>query len=343
MNLNTEKSRINYVIETRLKNTEAYMDSFSRTFDTEIREVLKLKKRLDPEMIQQVIRLILNCRGRVVITGMGKSGIIGRKISSTLASTGTPSFFLHPAEGLHGDLGRITRNDIVLAISNSGETQEVLRILPSVRRIGAKVVSITGNARSTLAGLSNLSIDTGTIAEACPLGLAPTSTTTATLILGDALAVALLDVRDFKPEDFAVFHPGGSLGRKLLLTVKGVIRSINRANPAAYQNAKVKEVLFKMTESGIGAVSIVNEENRLIGILTDGDIRKALSNGNISWDQPIRQIYTADPYFVTTDQLAAEALHLMEEKDIHVLPIVKSGENEPIAIIRIQDLTRIGL
>ncbi|RYM06348.1 KpsF/GutQ family sugar-phosphate isomerase [Sporolactobacillus sp. THM7-7] len=339
----TEKNRINYSFETRLKPKTNYMETFTRTIDTEVEELLKLKERIDPKTINDMVDMILNAKGRVVLTGMGKSGIIGRKISSTLASTGTPSFFLHPAEGLHGDLGRVTEKDIVFAISNSGETQEVLRILPSIRRIGARLISITGNSRSTLARRSNLTIDTGKIKEACPLGLAPTSTTTATLVLGDAIALTLLEVRDFKPEDFALFHPGGSLGRKLLLTVKGVLRYVNRVNPVADQNARVKEVLFKMTDSGIGALSIVNQDNELIGILTDGDIRKALQSGHVAWDQTISDIFTKNPYYVTSEQLATEALHLMEEKDINVLPVVKPGEKEPIAIIRIQDLTRIGL
>ncbi|WKB37178.1 KpsF/GutQ family sugar-phosphate isomerase [Terrilactibacillus sp. S3-3] len=223
---------------------------------------------------------------------------------------------MHPAEALHGDLGRVTRKDVVLAISNSGETVEVLRILPSIRRIGARVISIVGSLDSTLAKRSNLSIDIGDIKEACPLGLAPTSTTTATLVLGDAIAIALLKVRDFQPENFALFHPGGSLGRKLLLTIKRVLRVIHAVNPVAEQHARVKEVLFQMTDSGIGAISIVDDQGQIIiiGILTDGDIRKALASKHVVWDQPIKDIYTENPFVVETDQLATEALHLMEEK-----------------------------
>lgn len=320
-----------------------YMESIKETMEAEVNEILKLRDRLDPEKLNDVIEMILNCEGRIILTGMGKSGIIGKKISSTLASTGTPSFFLHPAEALHGDLGRVTRKDVVLAISNSGETVEVLRILPSIRRIGARVISIVGSLESTLAKRSNLSIDIGDIKEACPLGLAPTSTTTATLVLGDAIAIALLKVRDFKPENFALFHPGGSLGRKLLLTIKRVLRVLHGVNPVAEQNARVKEVLFKMTDSGIGAISIVDNQGDIIGILTDGDIRKALAGEQAVWDQPIKDIYTENPFTIQTDQLATEALHLMEEKNVNVLPVVEPGSKKPIAMIRIQDLTRLGL
>lgn len=334
----------NYKFKAHVKHADYdYMESIKETMEAEVDEILKLRDRLDPEKLNDVIDMILNCEGRIILTGMGKSGIIGKKISSTLASTGTPSFFLHPAEALHGDLGRVTRKDVVLAISNSGETVEVLRILPSIRRIGARVISIVGSLDSTLAKRSNLSIDIGDIKEACPLGLAPTSTTTATLVLGDAIAIALLKVRDFQPENFALFHPGGSLGRKLLLTIKRVLRVIHAVNPVAEQHARVKEVLFKMTDSGIGAISIVDDQGQIIGILTDGDIRKALASKHVVWDQPIKDIYTENPFVVETDQLATEALHLMEEKNVNALPVVEPGSKKPIAMIRIQDLTRLGL
>jgi arabinose-5-phosphate isomerase len=220
----------------------------SRVFDTEAQAILNKKADISSQL-SECVKYILRCEGRVIITGIGKSGLVGKKIAATLASTGTPSFFLHPAEGLHGDLGMVTEKDIVIAISNSGETDEVLKMIPSIKRIGAKLIAILGNRCSTLAERADLVISYGIVEEACPLGLAPTTSTTLTLVIGDALAIALLTARDFKPENFALYHPGGSLGRKLLLTVEDVVASTNK-NPLAHVNSIVKEVLFKMTEFG---------------------------------------------------------------------------------------------
>ena len=243
-----------------------------KVLQLEAEAILDLIPRID-EHFDAAVEMILACQGRVVMTGMGKSGIIAHKISATLASTGTPSFYLHPAEGIHGDLGMVTADDVVIAMSNSGETGEVLNILPSLRRIGAKLIAMVGNAESTLAKNSDVVLDVGVKREACPLGLAPTSSTTAALAFGDALAMALMGKHHFTSKQFAVFHPGGSLGRKLLLTVGDIMHS-GSENPVVKGTATVTEALFIITDKGLGAVSVVDDNNIMIGLLTDGDIRR---------------------------------------------------------------------
>ncbi|MGE8204583.1 KpsF/GutQ family sugar-phosphate isomerase [Heyndrickxia sp. NPDC080065] len=319
---------------------ENYIASVGEVLETEAKAILHYKELLGDEIIQ-AIELLLNCSSHVIVTGMGKSGIVGKKISATLASTGTPSFFLHPAEGLHGDLGMVTEKDIIIAISNSGETEELIKLIPSIKRIGAKMIALVGNTYSTLSEKSDITISIGKIDEACPLGLAPTTSTTLTLAIGDALAIALLKARNFTPETFALYHPGGSLGRKLLLTVEDIIQK-NRKNPIASNRLGFKEVLFKMTESGIGAVSVVDENGLLIGILTDGDLRRALTSGIEMMDKTIEGLYNCSPITITSDRLAVEALKLMEVNKINVLPVVNE-DGRPIAMIHIQDLTKMGL
>lgn len=285
--------------------------------------ILNLIPRVD-EHFDAAVNLILACPGRVVLTGMGKSGIIAHKISATLASTGTPSFYLHPAEGIHGDLGMVTADDVVIALSNSGETGEVLNILPSLRRIGAKLIAMVGNPDSTLAKNSDVLLNVGVEKEACPLGLAPTSSTTAALAFGDALAMALMGKHHFTSKQFAVFHPGGSLGRRLLLTV-GDIMHAGDENPLVPGTAKVQEALFVITDKGLGAVSVVDDSGRMIGLLTDGDIRRGLSKGIGFLERPVTELMTRDPKYITRGKLAAEALHVMEShkpKPITVLPVV---------------------
>jgi len=312
----------------------------SRVFDTEAQAILNKKADISSQL-SECVKYILRCEGRVIITGIGKSGLVGKKIAATLASTGTPSFFLHPAEGLHGDLGMVTEKDIVIAISNSGETDEVLKMIPSIKRIGAKLIAILGNRCSTLAERADLVISYGIVEEACPLGLAPTTSTTLTLVIGDALAIALLTARDFKPENFALYHPGGSLGRKLLLTVEDVVASTNK-NPLAHVNSIVKEVLFKMTEFGLGAISIIDDSGVLKGILTDGDIRRALAKEENILDERVERLYNDKPITIKKDILAVEALKIMEKNKINVLPVV-NDKNCPVAMIHIQDLIRMGL
>ncbi|WP_345840720.1 KpsF/GutQ family sugar-phosphate isomerase [Bacillus sp. P14.5] len=249
---------------------------------------------------------------------------------------------MHPAEGLHGDLGMVTASDVVLALSNSGESDEVLNILPSIKRIGAKIIAFVGNRHSTLANKSDQILSIGKVKEACPLGLAPTTSTTLTLAVGDAIAVALLKARDFRPENFAIFHPGGSLGKKLLLTVRDIVDDSTNKNPTSPQGSKVQEVIFNMTDSGLGASSIVDNNNKLTGILTDGDIRRALTKGIDLFNHSIDGLYNTNPTVISEDILAAEALKIMEENKINVLPVV-NDEYEPIAMIHLHDLTKLGL
>lgn len=290
------------------------------------------------------VKMILSGSGRVIVTGMGKSGLIGKKIAATLASTGTPAFFLHPAEGIHGDLGMVTGDDIILALSNSGETPEVISIIPVLKRIGARIIAMCGREQSTLARNADIFLDVAVDKEACPLGLAPTSSTTATLAMGDALAVALLSCRKFTPEDFALFHPGGSLGRKLLLTVENVMHS-GDDNPVVTSEKTVKEALFIMTAKGLGAASIVNETGRLLGLITDGDIRRGLEKGHDFLDKPVGDLMTKTPKTITQDKLAAQALNMMEKnkpRPITVLPVVDE-EFKAIGIIHLTDLLRQGV
>ncbi len=309
----------------------------------EAEAILALAERLNGDFTKAV-EMMKACEGRIVITGMGKSGIIGRKISATLASTGTPSFFLHPAEGIHGDLGMVTSHDVVLALSNSGETAEVLGILPSLRRIGATVIALSGASQSTLAKNADLFLDVGVAKEACPLGLAPTASTTALLAYGDALALALLSSRNFTPEEFAVFHPGGSLGRKLLLTVADVMHQ-GEDNPMVTADMAVKDALFIITAKGLGAATVVDEVGRLIGILTDGDIRRGLGQGLTFLERPVQELMTPSPKTITSGRLAAEALHLMEKnqpRPITVLPVVDEA-GRAIGMVHMTDLVRQGV
>lgn len=309
----------------------------------EAEAVLEQVERID-EHFKAAVKMILACPGRTVITGMGKSGIIGRKMAATLASTGTPSFYLHPAEGIHGDLGMVTEGDVVIALSNSGETGEVLHILPSLRRIGAKLIAMVGNPNSTLAKNSDIVLNVGVTREACPLGLAPTSSTTAALAYGDALALALLSKRKFTASQFAVFHPGGSLGRKLLLTVEDIMHS-GTENPLVKADISVQDALFVITDKGLGAVSVVDDDNKMLGVLTDGDIRRGLSKGVDFLKRPVTELMTASPKTITKEKLAAQALHIMESnrpKPITVLPVV-DAENHVIGLLHMTDLVRQGV
>jgi len=317
-----------------------YVADMKEVFETEINALVRLKDSMGTNFADAV-EMILACEGRVIVTGIGKSGHIGKKIVATLASTGTPSLFLHPAEGLHGDLGMVTGDDVVIAISNSGESEEVLRTLPSIKRIGAKVIALVGDETSTLADKSNIVLSYGKVDEACPLGLAPTTTTTLTLVIGDAIAVALLKARNFKPENFALYHPGGSLGKKLLLTVQDVAGE-SAVNPIAEPEDSVKEVLFKITETGLGAISVVDKNGKIIGILTDGDIRRQLTITNDILAKPVSEILNPNPKTVQYNTLAAEALKLMEEHKVNVVPVVNES-NEPLTMIHMQNLTRVGL
>lgn len=309
----------------------------------EAEAILELVPRIDANFAAAV-EMILQCPGRTVITGMGKSGIIGRKMAATLASTGTPSFYLHPAEGIHGDLGMVTAGDVVIALSNSGETGEVLNILPSLRRIGAKIIAMVGNDTSTLAKNADVVLNVGVTKEACPLGLAPTSSTTAALAYSDALALALLQRHHFTASQFAIFHPGGSLGRRLLLTVGDIMHS-GEENPVVVGETTVQEALFVITDKGLGAVSVIDTAGSMLGVLTDGDIRRGLSKGVDFLQRPVTELMTKQPKTITKDKLAAEALHIMESnhpKPITVLPVIDAA-NKVIGLLHMTDLVRQGV
>jgi arabinose-5-phosphate isomerase len=308
--------------------------------DIESEAILNLKESINGQFVE-IVKEILNCPGRVIMTGMGKSGLIAKKLAATLASTGTPSFFLHPAEAIHGDLGMVTKDDIVIALSNSGETNEVLNIAPVIKRIGAKIIAMTGGLDSTLAKNSDYLLNTGVKEEACPLDLAPTASTTATLALGDALAIALLEARDFKPEDFALYHLGGSLGKKLLLKVDDVLH-VREQNPVVNLETNLKETLFTMTSTGMGAANIVGDDGKLAGIITDGDIRRHLEKSPDLLNKLAGEIMTVNPKTILKDKLAAEALKIMQDYEIEDLPVVNEN-NEPLGLINFQDLLKAGV
>ncbi|NQY62177.1 MAG: KpsF/GutQ family sugar-phosphate isomerase [Alteromonadaceae bacterium] len=286
-------------------------------------------------------QLMFHCKGRIIVIGMGKSGHIGGKIAATLASTGTPSFFVHPGEASHGDLGMITSDDVVLTISNSGETNEVLAIIPVLKRIGAKLIAMTGNPESTLAKLADTHVCIKVSKEACPLGLAPTSSTTATLVMGDALAVALLNARGFTAEDFALSHPGGSLGKRLLLRLEDIMHK-GEDLPAISGEALIKDALVEMSLKGLGMTAIIDADNKLIGLFTDGDLRRILDDQVDIHQDKIASVMTQTPTVATADMLAAEALKIMEVKKINGLIIVDS-HNTPIGAMNMQNLLRSGV
>ena len=275
------------------------------------------------------------------MTGMGKPGFIGAKISATLSSTGTPSLYLHPADAIHGDLGRVTRDDIVLALSNSGETEEILRLLPTLKKIGAKLIAMVGNIDSTLARYSDVVLNVAVKKEACPLNLAPTASTTAMLAMGDALAIALLDKRGFREEDFAFFHPGGAIGKRLLLRVEDIMRK-GKANPIVKEDTKIKNVLLKITEARAGSASVINKKGALIGIFTDGDLRRHLGVDAALPVRRVREVMTKDPITISKDMLAADAFRILREKKIDEIPVV-DNKRRPIGLIDVQDLLKAGL
>ena len=283
----------------------------------EASEINALALRLDANF-EAAVTLILQCKGRVVVSCMGKSGHIGGKIAATLASTGTPAFFMHPAEASHGDLGMITSEDVVIALSNSGESDELLNILPTIKRLGAKVISITGAPNSTLAKESHVHLSSEVSQEACPLGLSPTASTTAALALGDALAVCVLDCREFSAEDFARSHPGGSMGRRLLLRVKDVMR-IGQEIPSVQVDVLLTDALIEMTEKGLGLTAVLNALNQPIGIFTDGDLRRVFATGINANSAMIKDVMHSQPNIIHVNALAIEAVELMESKKINGL------------------------
>ena len=311
-----------------------------KVIQIEAEAITALAGRID-DLFADACRLILACKGRIVVTGMGKSGHIGGKIAATLASTGSPAFFVHPGEACHGDLGMITAQDVVLALSNSGETAEILTILPIIKRIGAPLIAMTGNQGSTLARQANVHIDVGVRQEACPLGLAPTSSTTATLVMGDALAVALLETRGFTREDFALSHPGGSLGRRLLLLVKDIMHT-GEAIPAVEQSTPIRDAVLEMTAKKLGMTAVVNDLYQVRGIFTDGDLRRVFERGGDIHSTPICEVMVQNCTRIQADCLAAEAVHIMEEKRINALLVV-DGNNRLTGALNMHDLLRAGV
>ncbi len=285
--------------------------------------------------------LLLACKGRVVVIGMGKSGHVGSKIAATLASTGTPSFFVHPGEASHGDLGMIVREDAVLAISNSGETSEILTILPLIKRMGVPLVALTGKPASTLAKAADVHIDVSVAVEACPMNLAPTASTTATLVMGDALAVALLEARGFTPEDFAMSHPGGMLGRRLLLRVGDLMNTGDRI-PKVGPDVNLSVALLEMTRKGLGMTAVVDGEGRALGLFTDGDLRRVIDANVDVRHAPITEVMTRGGKFIAADQLAAEAVHMMEKHKITVL-MVLNPDRKLEGVLHMHDLLRAGV
>ena len=311
------------------------------------REVLAIEaeaiRRLIPRVgatFARAVDLVLACKGRVVVTGMGKAGLIGQKISATLASTGTPSHWVHPAEAIHGDLGRVTRADVVVVCSSSGETEEVTRLLPVIKRIGARLIAVTGGLRSTLAKHSDVTLDVQVRKEACTLNLAPTSSTTAMLAMGDALAVVVAERKGFKPSDFALLHPGGTLGRRLLLRVSDLMR-IGGAHPIARETATVRDVLLRITKARAGSASIVDARGRLLGIFTDGDLRRHLRAGADLLPRRVRELMTRHPKTIAPERLAAEGLQVLREHRIDELVVV-DAKGRPVGLLDVQDLLKAG-
>ncbi len=312
----------------------------AEVLDIESRAVKNLKSRLNDDFVA-ACRLCMETTGRVVVTGMGKSGHVSNKIAATLASTGTPAFFMHPAEASHGDVGMITKHDLLLAISHSGETEEIITILPVVKRMGAKLLAMTGNPNSTMAKTADVHLDVSVAEEACPLNLAPTASTTATLAMGDALAVALLKNRGFTAEDFARSHPSGNLGKRLLLRVADVMHSGDRI-PAVSADLTLRDALLEMTDKGLGMTAIVDAKNKVMGIYTDGDLRRTLDTGADVRSTAIRDVMHTNCKTISPDLLAAEALHLLEEYKITSLLVVDES-NTLVGALNIHDLFREGL
>lgn len=318
----------------------SYLASAHRTIRLEAEAVAHQAQHLDEHFVQ-ACTLILNCQGRVVVTGMGKSGHIGNKIAATLASTGTPAFFVHPGEASHGDLGMITRGDVVIALSNSGETSEVTTLVPLLKRLGIPLISLTGAKESTLAKLSDAHLFIDIQQEACPLDLAPTSSTTAALVLGDALAIALLEAKGFSAEDFAFSHPGGSLGRRLLLKVCDVMHTGERL-PLVKTGMALQAVLLEITRKGLGMAGVIDTEGQLKGIYTDGDLRRTLDQGLDIRQAIVDEVMTPNPITVTANMLAAEAVEIMQQKKVNAL-LVTDTDHTVIGALNMHDLLRAGV
>jgi arabinose-5-phosphate isomerase len=309
-------------------------------FRLEAAAILRLTERLG-DAFERAVRLLLQCQGHAVVTGMGKSGAIGKKIAATLSSTGTPALFLHPAEGIHGDLGAVTGRDVVLMLSYSGETDELMTILPALKRLGVPLIVMTGNLQSTLANAADVDLDVSVEREACPLNLAPTASAAAMLAMGDALALAVMTLRRFTPDDFARLHPGGTLGRRLLLRVRDVMRTGERL-AVIHVSEPTKSAFAAITKARAGACVVVDDDGKLCGIVTDGDLRRALLRDVNLFHAPVTEVMTKTPKVIHPDALATEALRLMQTHQIDDLPVVDEGRR-PVGMVDVQDLLRVGI
>ena len=316
-------------------------DLAKEVFSIEANSILALKDKIG-ENFERAIDLLYNCKGRVIVTGMGKSGLIGRKISATLSSTGTPSYFLHPAESTHGDSGVITREDVVIAISNSGETQELMNLLPLIKRFGVKMIGMTGKMDSTLAHVSDVVLDISVEREACPLNKAPTASTTATLAMGDALAVCLLDKRGFSEEDFLIFHPSGALGKGFLYHVGDLMLSDKDKLPIVDEDETFADVIKAVSQYKLGMAIMVNKDGVMTGVLTDGDIRRTVIKYPDTVSLLVKSVMTVNPKRISKDEYAASALHLMEKYSITALAVVDDCDR-PIGVIHVHDILKAGV
>jgi len=323
-----------------VSSKQTYIHAATRTVDMELTAIAALKERIDTAFVH-ACDLILACKGRTIVTGMGKSGHIGNKIAATLASTGTPAFFVHPGEASHGDLGMITADDVIIAISNSGHSAEIITLLPLLKRMGVPLISMTGDAHSTLAQAADASLDISVEYEACPLDLAPTSSTTVTLVMGDALAVALLEARGFTAEDFAFSHPGGTLGRRLLLKVGDIMHSKDEL-PRVDQNLPLSQALVEMTNKGLGITTVIDADGALVGVFTDGDLRRTVDQKIDLSTATMQSVMNAHPLTIHSNMLAAEALGLMEAKAVTAL-VVSNKNQQPVGVIHMHDLLRAGI
>jgi arabinose-5-phosphate isomerase len=320
--------------------TTDFITSGLRTVEMEAQAVSAMLPGINGDF-SLACELILSCEGRVVVTGMGKSGHIGNKIAATLASTGTPAFFVHPGEASHGDLGMITKNDVVIAISNSGSTAEVITILPLIKRLGIPLISMTGDPKSVLSQAAHANLDVSVSSEACPLNLAPTTSTTVTLVMGDALAIALLESRGFSAEDFAFSHPGGALGRKLLLRVEDIMHKDGEV-PRVKADQPLHDALLEMTQKGFGMTTIVADDNTLMGVFTDGDLRRVIDHKVDITSATMADVMSANPKTISSEILAAEALSIMEGSTITAL-IVEDENHHPIGVLHMHDILRAGV
>jgi arabinose-5-phosphate isomerase len=319
------------------------LDEILRVFDVEIDALTRVRTSLGPAYADAV-QAIFETRGKVIVTGVGKSGLIGQKIAATMASTGTPAIFLHPADGMHGGLGVVQAGDVVVAIGKSGESEELISILPPLRTIGARVIAITGNADSTLARSADIVLLADAGMEACPMNLAPTSSTTVALVVGDALAIALMKLRDFRPENFALYHPGGQLGKRLLLTVGDIMRS-GADNPVIHVGASTRDMLVEMTGKRMGATSVVDDDGRLLGLVTDYDIRRVLEQRQDLFSMTIVDVMNRHPSYTFSDEKAIAALEQMEhrEKPFLLLPVLNRETRKVVGMIHLHDLFARGL